>query len=69
MTYFTQGDKVVASLSVQGMTQGATYEVLDVHELQTPFGNFARYDLQAAPGGPVLNVGNAHMLCWKASAE
>jgi len=45
VTYFKKGDRVVARESHQGLVQGATYEVVEVKEQATPFGNFVTYFL------------------------
>jgi hypothetical protein len=63
-TAFNRMDRVIATASVQGMQAGASYTVAEVHEQQTPFGNFVTYEI--TDGTERLFVRNAHLLLDRA---
>jgi hypothetical protein len=66
---FVKGQTVRASVTVQGMVKGATYDVLDLEVTPTFAGTFVRYQLrERILGGvghasdPTIWVGNGHLL-------
>lgn len=66
-TFFDVGDVLVARGSVQGMTKGEHYEVIDVHVRNLGMlGRFVEYTVESmTDANVVLVVGNAHLLMVK----
>lgn len=62
MTAFKTGDSVRAGATAQGMWVGRTYEVVEVYEKSTAFGNFVTYEIKDPVDGSVFGVRNLHVL-------
>lgn len=60
-TRFKVGQWVRAKVTAQGMVEGATYQVVDVHTLWTVVGGVTSY-LLADGAGETRWVGNGHLL-------
>lgn len=60
-TYFKVGQMVRSVSNAQGLVPGWLYEVVEVRERATAFGNFVVYDVREA-GNRVLSITNAHLL-------
>ena len=61
-TTFCKNDRIVASVTAQGMTAGHRYTVTDLAIAPLPFGVFVKYELQPDGGGERLWVRNLHLL-------
>lgn len=74
MTAFVKGQVVRARESVQGMTKGVEYRVVDLHMQSTAFGQFVTYGLTRAERSPLvaenrpLFISNGHLLLEAAVA-
>lgn len=61
MAQFSEGQKVRAMASTQGMAMGREYEVVAVAEARTAFGVFTTYELRGVDGRVVV-VRNGHLV-------
>ena len=64
-TAFAKNDRIVAAATVQGMTAGHRYTVVDLSIRSLPFGTFVSYELQAEGDGEPFWVGNLHLLATR----
>jgi hypothetical protein len=61
MTAFQKDDTVKSRITAQGLKEGKTYQVKEVHEMPTPFGNFVTYILEGEDGRPIV-IHNGHLV-------
>lgn len=65
VTAFNIGDKVKADITAQGMVKGNKYEIVDIDQNFTPFGNFVSYKIKG--DGKEFWINNGHLLLSKST--
>lgn len=67
MTRFQVGQVVRSTVTAQGMTKGADYDVMQVDVRPSFLGATVEYQLQARDGSAAFWVGNGHLLLTEAA--
>lgn len=65
MTNFRVGQRYYANVEAQGLTKDHPYQVMNVFEKVTPFGNFVTLEVWSLRNEPSVVIANPHLVLRK----